>query len=254
MDAPIRAATKFAAKHRLRWPSSDIAIVQSHPAFIWTSQERRDDVLRPLAEHLVSTVYQQPAGANKGILLHAISNGGAFQMITLSRVLHSLISSSSDIPRQPIRLATIIDSAPGTGEYASLLATFNTGTKSPTAKALKSVPVALIYTGIVLRRAALCEQNLFTNLHARLQAPGLLPLSDYFAPRVYIYSTADAMVPFASVEKHLSVLRRSGPPFDFAVEKYTKSQHVLHEREDPARYWAAVRAVWERSAPVRAKL
>ncbi|KAJ7693431.1 hypothetical protein B0H17DRAFT_1199937 [Mycena rosella] len=255
MDAPTRLMTKYAMNHRYRWPSSDIAIVQSHPAFIWTSEEGRDEKLRPLANYLVSKVYRQPERAASGILLHVISNGGAFQLITLSRVLHSIVSSSSDIPRRNIRLATIIDSAPGTGEYSSLLTTLTTGVKSPAVKALTNVPVTLFYLVVRLRRAALGEENLFTDLHSRLQSPDLLPRSDSLAPRLYIYSIADAMVPFASVEKHISVLQsRSSAPFDIAVEKFTTSQHVLHERHDPARYWSAVRAVWERSAPVRTKL
>ncbi|KAJ7497730.1 hypothetical protein FB451DRAFT_1550534 [Mycena latifolia] len=254
MDAPIRLTTKYAMNHRRRWPSSDIAIVQSHPSFIWTSEEGRDEILRPLADYLVSTVYRDSKGACSGILLHVISNGGAFQMITLSRVLHSIISSSSNIPRRSIRLATIIDSAPGTGEYSSLLATLTANVKSPAVKTLTNVPVALFYLVVRLRRAALREENLFTDLHARLQRPDLLPLSDSLAPRLYIYSTSDAMVPFTSVEKHISVLQQSTPPFDVSVKKFTTSPHVLHERDNSARYWTAVRAVWQRSAPVRVKL
>ncbi|KAJ6494961.1 hypothetical protein DFH09DRAFT_1103981 [Mycena vulgaris] len=270
MDAPIRLLSKYAMNHRLRWPSSDIVLVHSHPAFIWTSEEGRDAILRPLANYLVSTVYRQSETIPGGILLHVISNGtspsvqallvtnavpgGAFQLITLSRVLDSIISTSSDIPRRKnIRLATIIDSAPGDGEYSSLLSTLTTNVKSPAAKAFLNVPATFFYLVVRLRRAALGEANLFSHLHSRLQKPELLPLTDNHAPRLYIYSAADAMVPVASVEKHISILQ-TNPSFDVVAEKFTGSQHVLHERADPVRYWNAVRAVWERSAPVRAKL
>lgn len=62
------------------------------------------------------------------------------------------------------------------------------------------------------------------------------------------------MVPAKSVEKHISVLRKSSPSFDIEVEKFTGSQHILHERNDPVRYWNAVRRAWARSAAICAKL
>jgi len=256
MDAPIRLLSKYAMNHRLRWPSSDIVMVQSHPAFIWASEEKREDTMRPLANYLTSTIYRQSRDVTGGILLHVLSNGGGFQLMTLSKVLRSIISSeSSEINRgNTIRLATIVDSAPGTGEYSSMLATLTTGVNSPAVKAVLTVPVSIFYLVLRARSIAVGQGNLFTRLHTGLQSEELLPLTDSRAPRVYIYSTADSMVPATSVEKHISMLKTLNPSIDIEVHKFTGSEHVLHERQDPVRYWSAVQAVWERSRPLRAKL
>jgi hypothetical protein len=97
------------------------------------------------------------------------------------------------------------------------------------------------------------EEPIFTLLHKHLQMQGLLPLAEGYSPRVYIYSAADQMVPFTSVESHLATLRANAS-FDILAEKFDGSQHVQHERQDPGRYWKAVQTVWERSLPARAKL
>ncbi|KAJ7495815.1 hypothetical protein B0H11DRAFT_1716114 [Mycena galericulata] len=181
--------------------------------------------------------------------------GGAFQLITLSRLLHSMVPRTGG----NLRLATIIDSAPGSGEYSSLLATLTANVESPAAKVILTVPVSLFYLGLRLRRSAndssvLGQENLFTLLHSCLQMEELLPLADGNAPRLYIYSSTDRMVSMASVEKHISALRMSSHFSDIGVEKFSGSGHVLHERHDPVRYWNVVQAVWERSLFIRAKL
>ncbi|KAJ6509740.1 hypothetical protein DFH09DRAFT_999766 [Mycena vulgaris] len=253
MDAPLRLVEKYATNHRLHWPSSDIIIVQSHPAFIWSSEKKRADILRPLASYLISTIYCLPRGPSGGILLHVLSNGGGFQLVTLSKVL---VSSESSVVRtgESIRLATILDSTPGTGEYSSLLATVTTGVKSAGVRTILTIPVSMLYLALRLRFVVMGEGNLFTRLHLGLQGEEILPLTVTQAPRVYIYSATDSMVPAESVEKHISVLRKSSHSFDIEVEKFTGSQHILHERKDPVRYWNAVRRAWARSAPICAKL
>jgi len=256
MDAPLRILEKYAVKHRHRWPSSDIVIVQSHPAFIWSSQEKRNNTLKPLADYLVSTIYRQRGSVPNGILLHVISNGGAFQLITLSQLLKSILQAepASNINHgTAIRMATIFDSTPGRGEYSSLLSTLTTDVKSPIMKAFLTLPGSMVYLAIVLRRTAVGDANLFNLLHTYVQQQGLLPLAEGYAPRVYIYSTEDKMVPFTSVENHVSTLK-GNPSFDVRAEKFAGSQHVQHEKRDPERYWKAVEDVWERSGPVRARL
>ncbi|KAJ7121251.1 hypothetical protein C8R43DRAFT_75210 [Mycena crocata] len=251
MDAPVRLLSKYAAGHRLRWPSADIVLVQSHPSFIWTSEEKRDDTLKPLANYLIANVYRD---TSSGILLHVLSNGGAFQLVVLSRVLASMVSKSKDIDRgRQIRLATIIDSAPGDGEYSSLLTTLTTGVQSPAVKTFMTLPCSIFYLAVRLRRTVLGQENLFNFLRSSLLTQDLLPLADSHAPRLYIYSTTDAMVPAVSVEEHIAAVKKSAA-FDVAVEKFIGSPHVLHERQDPERYWKAVRSVWDTSLPLRARL
>jgi hypothetical protein len=78
-------------------------------------------------------------------------------------------------------------------------------------------------------------------------------MAEGYSPRLYIYSTDDRMVPFTSVEKHISILKIN-PSFDVSVEKFSGSQHVQHERQDPERYWKAIENVWNRSRPIYSRL
>ncbi|CAK5281281.1 unnamed protein product [Mycena citricolor] len=252
MDAPHRLLEKYAAKHRKRWPAADIITVQSHPSFIWSSEQKRDDTLAPIADFLLSTVYHSSQDVKRGMLMHVISNGGAFQFITLSRLMARKLASSDS--RRTVRTATIFDSTPGASEYTSLIATLTTDIKSPAVKAVATVPLTMAYTVMLARRLLLGQANLFSDLHASLLRPELFPCAASHAPRLYIYSSEDRMVPFTSVEEHLVKLQSAGICADVSVERFSGSQHVQHERLDPARYWSAVERMWERSALVRVKL
>ncbi|KAJ7646905.1 hypothetical protein FB45DRAFT_1019188 [Roridomyces roridus] len=252
MAAPLQLLEKYAAEHRLCWPSADIVMVQAQPPFMWWTDEQRRNLMRPLADYLVRTVYSQ--GRSNGILLHVLSNGGGFHLIALSQVLHTLVPSQPAL--EPIRLAMVLDSVPGNGEYASINHFFvNSTPKPPLAKAVLTLAAAMIHSGIQIKRFASGQKPLFQTLHAGLRAPDLLPATDPHAPRVYMYSAVDSMVHAASVEDHIENLKKAVPWLDIAVEKFVDSQHVRHEKSDPVRYWQAVRGVWDRSlGTVRAKL
>ncbi|KAJ7782642.1 hypothetical protein B0H16DRAFT_1446946 [Mycena metata] len=255
MNAPPRILSKYAVKHRLHWPSSDIVIVQSHPALMFALQEKRNATLKPLVAYLVSTIYRQRGSVPNGIFLHVISNGGSFQLVTLARVLESVLPSEQLTTNHgtSISLAALFDSTPGIGEYAALYATFTVGVKSPVLKTMMTPGVMLIYALGRLRRAIFSEPSIFTLLHTHLGAQGLLPLADGYAPRLYIYSEDDQLMPFAAVEQHIERLK-ANPSSNVTVEKFSGSQHVQHERHDRERYWNAVYALWDRALPVRAKL
>ncbi|KAK7042178.1 hypothetical protein R3P38DRAFT_2888956, partial [Favolaschia claudopus] len=247
MDAPIRLLAKHASSHRLNWPASDIIIVESHPSWIWSTEKTRFDTMRPVVEYLVSSIYSSTE--KEGILLHVMSNGGGFQLLTLSRLL---FASKLDAVNtgDNIRLATVFDSTPGIGEYSSLLSTVTTGINSAVMRTALTIPVTMLYLGLRLRFTVMAEGNLFTRLRQSLQADNLLPRTHRQAPRVYIYSNTDTMVPASAVEQHIAYMATADPPFDnIEVERFTGSKHILHERKDSARYWNAVRRVWDRSKP-----
>lgn len=59
--------------------------------------------------------------------------------------------------------------------------------------------------------------------------------------RAYIYSRADALIDYRSVENHAADAGAKG--FDVSLEEYNGSAHVSHLRKDEARYWDIVRRV-----------
>lgn len=72
------------------------------------------------------------------------------------------------------------------------------------------------------------------------------------APRCYLYSEADEIVGWEDVEKHATQAEQKG--WSVRREKFHRSPHVSHLKEDEERYWSTVKAVWEAGcqAPVGA--
>ena len=65
--------------------------------------------------------------------------------------------------------------------------------------------------------------------------------------RVYIYSGADAMVPWQEVEDHAQESKEQG--FRVTTERFEGSGHVSHVRIGGGkRYWEIVERLWKDSA------
>ena len=62
-------------------------------------------------------------------------------------------------------------------------------------------------------------------------------------PRMYLYSTADVVIPFREVEGHAAGARRAG--FPVRMVNFETSAHVSHARDYPEKYWSAVQTFWE---------
>ncbi|KAK7057884.1 hypothetical protein R3P38DRAFT_3546904, partial [Favolaschia claudopus] len=256
INAPLHLLQKYALQHRLNWPSSDIIIVRSFVSWIWWSEKTRVDILRPVADFLISTVYNCIADVSNnapGILIHCMSNGGGWHLMTLSKMLFQSDSLAVRTGRN-IRLAMVFDSVPGIGEYRSLFVFSSQGVESGAIKAALTIPSFLIWIYLFTRAIVSREETLLTRLHSALQVDQLLPRTEHQAPRVYIYSATDILSQAHSVERHLAVLKKANPPFDIEVEKFARSRHVSHAQTDPERYWDAMRRVWDRSALSNAKL
>ncbi len=66
------------------------------------------------------------------------------------------------------------------------------------------------------------------------------------APRLYLYSMTDLIIPGDEVAAHAEQARAGGVAV--AEEVFERSAHVSHARTDPERYWAAVKRLWEEAA------
>jgi len=78
MDAPPRLLSKYVEAHRAHFPSSDIVVVQSHPSFMYSSNEARECTLEPVVELLLAIFVspeKQIKQGSDGILVHVLSNG-----------------------------------------------------------------------------------------------------------------------------------------------------------------------------------
>lgn len=114
--------------------------------------------------------------------------------------------------------------------------------------------------------------GLFARLHSCLMKEDIMPCSTPLAPpphpRLYVYSTADEVVPSSSVDTHLSqflqarslIYRENG----VWVRRIDGVEHLAGERvlgtvkEDGVAvkgptYWELVRTIWDASASVKVK-
>jgi len=168
--------------------------------------------------------------------------------MTLSGILNARLQTElpqlgKNIPT--ITMAFVIDSTPGTNDYESIITTF-TLTMGPVAKLAARLPLTLGYIAYyMIYNTLLRNPPLLPRLHQYFGQEKLLPGAKGGEPRLYFYSNADAMVPWSSVERHLSVITKKNIPF--RAEKYLGSQHVSHAKMDPNRYWGAVAETWDRA-------
>ncbi|KAF8901504.1 hypothetical protein CPB84DRAFT_1846799 [Gymnopilus junonius] len=246
MDAPLSLLRKYVDAHRSLFPTSSIVLVESHSSFMWASSTGKEKNLRPVINMLVDKLYNTSHPTNGLLFMQFRMATGAIHLMTLASFLKRRLDAiyGPKLTTLPtITTAFIIDSTPGFNDYESIMTTFTLAMKSPILKSLARLPLTFAYVAYYLiYNKALNNPPLLPLLHNYLGQARLLPGSDDESPRLYIYSDADAMVPWTSVERHLSVLSERRMPF--VAEKYIGTQHVSHAKQDPRRYWEAVHSLW----------
>jgi hypothetical protein len=205
--------------------------------------------------------------------------GGALNLLIFSEVLHGLFASSSEaVPR--IRTSIVLDSAPGNGEWTSAYTTFLTGLGmnkpgKSIGKGAVAAATTAIWVGYTLKNKAEGLDGLFTRLHNCLLKEDVMPCSAPSAPplhpRLYIYSTADTMVPSSSIDAHLErflrdrslayrergvwVRRMDGVPHLAGQRVLGSGKEEIRDGvavQEPA-YWELVHALWDASASLNAR-
>ena len=109
--------------------------------------------------------------------------------------------------------------------------------------------ISVLYSLTYAARALFRRPTLVTREMAAMNDPAsrFLPwtsASEWAAtPRMYLYSTADVVIPFRAVEGHAADARRAG--FPVRMVNFETSAHVSHARDYPEKYWSAVQTFWE---------
>ncbi|KAJ3513951.1 hypothetical protein NLJ89_g2661 [Agrocybe chaxingu] len=116
MDAQTSHLIKYVVSLRSLFPTCRIVLVRSTSAFFFTTQDQMEKLLTPVAEILEHEI---SLPTFSGVLLHVISNGGGFNLVSLNKVLAKLAgkrphASRASPPFAPVAL--ILDSTPGKDE------------------------------------------------------------------------------------------------------------------------------------------
>ncbi|KAI9684871.1 MAG: hypothetical protein M1822_005520 [Bathelium mastoideum] len=230
--AKLRPISKYVQGYQRLYPAARILVTQSQffdLAFrtLRSTQKRLDPALE---------VVQAAACANERILLHSLSNGGAF-IATQLAVKYRLATGNP----LPIR-AHIIDSAPG-------VATIRRGMAASAAAApkgwLRPLVLGVLYAfcfTIWLTSRVFKTVNVVDRIRRGLLNNEILAAKRQIS---YIYSKTDQVIGFEDVEEHATEAEEKGLKVKRVV--YEKSAHVAHAVADPGRYWSTVSETWEQA-------
>ncbi|KII89700.1 hypothetical protein PLICRDRAFT_39840 [Plicaturopsis crispa FD-325 SS-3] len=263
MGALLPHLNKYVEAYRKLYPQATCILVQSRPSFFLFSDRINAARLTPVVEVLEALGCIPPlngapppmkpisakgvtAVSNPRILVHAFSNGGSYNMITLGQMLSttSPLSNGSNAARTRIPNAIILDSTPGSGGLRSTIKAFTGVVRNPILRYV----VAFFVSGMHFFHhlcALLIPWQLtpIETLNRALLNPHLFPWTNAQTPRLYVYSKQDALIPWKQIQGHAGQAETAGLPVTTCL--YEDSAHVAHARQDPARYWAAVQALWE---------
>jgi hypothetical protein len=240
MDGRLQHVLKYAQAYEKQYPAATLVIISSRSDFWWTSQAKRESLLRPVVDWLSKNDIDLVSGApNQRILAHAFSNGGCFQLITLASLLTRLRSARNG-PVIPVK-ALVFDSCPGDSSMRSGVAAFTAGISNVITRFL-AIPLVWTVLSIFKWVTILSRRpDPFMELAAGMNNSAFFPTT---AKRMYIYSTNDQMVRYQAVEGHAKVASDLLGEDAVRVEKYINSPHVSHMKTDPTRYWGAIQKLW----------
>ncbi|QRV76856.1 hypothetical protein RhiJN_19701 [Ceratobasidium sp. AG-Ba] len=252
MGAPLSQLYRFTETYHQIYPSATQILIRVYRRAMFSELPSNKAQVRPAVKLLHDAginAYDPPESS--GLLVHAISNGGAMTQTYLAHCLSdnrpAPSPKASALPAQ----ALIYDSVPSEATLSTFLNFFTTGIPSPALRTIAKPLLLPAYAGMLAYKHTIDRRpDMFTTLRAEMSDERLMPQR---APQLYIYGDIDLLTPAGSVEKYIAskkeVLDREGVEADqiVTVEKYEASPHVSHAKRDPKRYWAAVIEVWETS-------
>ncbi|KXN88599.1 hypothetical protein AN958_06863 [Leucoagaricus sp. SymC.cos] len=226
IDARLSHSQKYTDNLRNIFPTSTIVLVMVTAGFYFSMEKTRESILSPVVDILHRE--RDNGNVSKGILLFVMSNG------------------SVNLSQNPV--AVVYDSTPGDNGLESAI--LSNAPNNPLIRLLV-VPLIVLTYGVVYTFNFLAgNRPLFEDLRSICLEIDILPSINSPAavnavPRLYIYSKKDKMTPSKYVESHIKEATLLG--LDVTVEVFQDTSHVTHARQDPNRYWGAVRKVWLRA-------
>ncbi|QRW05753.1 hypothetical protein RhiLY_04752 [Ceratobasidium sp. AG-Ba] len=252
MGALLPQLYRFTETYHRIYPSATQILIRVYRRAMFSELPSNKTYVQPAVKLLHEAginAYDPPKSS--GLLVHAISNGGAMTQTYLAHCLAddrpAPSPKASALPAQ----ALIYDSVPSEATLSTFLNFFTTGIPSPTLRTIAKPLLLPAYTGMLAYKHTIDRRpDIFTTLRAEMSDERLMPQR---APQLYIYGDIDLLTPAESVERYIAgkkeALDREGVEADkiVTVEKYEASPHVSHAKRDPQRYWTAVIELWEAS-------
>ncbi|KAF2106898.1 hypothetical protein BDV96DRAFT_309854 [Lophiotrema nucula] len=235
MGAAPKHIAKYSVAYRKLFPNARILLVRCELPDMFHSRAQyrklQAAALNVVAEHVKGSVEQ-----GGDVLVHSSSNGGGKQVIEFSK-------SWKEMYGEPLSMRTqILDSSPGIGDWQKSHAAISLSL--PRNLFFKLFGSFLVHSFLLITfviNTLLRRENDILVLRRELNDTTLFSTK---APRVYLYSKADAMVGHEEVEEHAD--EAAGEGWDVQKVRFENSPHAGHVREDEGKYWGAVMDAWNK--------
>jgi hypothetical protein len=223
----------YTKKYKSLYPSSRIVALGSPftDMFPWPirSQPQREEGFQELLAACAD------ADNENGILVHVFSNSGSYRFANLA-TRYRLTT------RKPLPIrAMVIDSAPC---FSSVVDKANALTKGFSLSGPTQFFANVILSMVL---SVSWAWTLLTWQHEPMQRTEEVLINPKIvrraASRVYIYSKEDRIVHWKGIENSAKEADKHG--YTVRLERFQGSQHVMHARQDPARYWSIVEGLWD---------
>ncbi|KAL7005538.1 hypothetical protein EMMF5_004943 [Cystobasidiomycetes sp. EMM_F5] len=220
-------------------PGSTLLLITSD---IWTYAKTTSALQKPLLPvaqwlevHRFETIHA-----------HVFSNGGAWQLVLLSQLLHKRCSELGKgvvwERTHPLPISTLVlDSAPGSNTASEGIGVSGATWRKqslPIRYSLNFAAAILGASSTLYNKLPLLPRTGNILLSELLNDPGII---DPDAKRLYIYSKQDSIVNWRAVERNAQIARKLGR--SVRVERFEGSSHVAHAKKDSERYWTSVQAL-----------
>ncbi|CDO72804.1 hypothetical protein BN946_scf184994.g57 [Trametes cinnabarina] len=230
---------KYSDAYRRLYPSSAQLVVNADTLRFWKLPAVRNRAMGPVVSRVADYLSDSKEGGAPRILLHVMSNGGVCSLVDFA----SAVRKRGIRAPEGTKCAIVLDSAPAPVTFSIMNRAFTASIRNVFIKYLTMALLSSIYVctriiQILFRLPKAMEREM-----AAVNDPALLPWTSVKTPRLYLYSSGDTIVPATGVEKHMQEARIIGFPVQSV--HFGQSAHVSHARNDPEKYWNAIRVFWE---------
>ncbi|KAG9238921.1 hypothetical protein BJ875DRAFT_449867 [Amylocarpus encephaloides] len=224
-----RYLNTFLNHYHALYPSARILSIISDPAFFThTFTSSRTSLFQPV----ISALDADPAPGRR-VLVHVLSNGGVLSFVDAcveyKKITGRVLGAES----------MVLDSAPGTFEFASAYYAMSMGFPKGALYYPVAALTSVLLGGYIVAKNVFGVDTLVEESRARLNDWELV---DRGAKRLYIYSEEDRVVSFDAVEEHANEAKNEG--VDVEMVKFERSAHVQHMLNGGERYWGLVEELW----------
>ncbi len=244
MGAKDEHIAKYVEQHRVVFPTSRIIVARcpfSHvacPPLAWQHIQPIVPILRqfidtsPPLSNLDLAKSSSSSKPQPQVLIHAFSNGG----ISTAMLLYAALKRSQNGTLLLPRYTLLFDSCPGTFRWRNTAAAMAQVLPRWTHGLARAVvfSIWLMYKLLPFMQPAQ-DRNTRQIRHPRYL--------EREVRRGYLYGSEDDKIPEADVEKQAALAREAG--FDVRMERFEGAKHCAIPVTHAARYWAAVREIWD---------